>query len=97
MDGGSHIKAQLIFAPNANFIIDGGGVLEGRVIAKTFNSEGGASIILKEPFVLDGPISPQAIAAEPNSGGNGEQSDDDGTSYLIKHVSLEESSIREID
>lgn len=97
MDGGSHIKAQLIFAPNANFIIDGGGVLEGRVIAKTFNSEGGASIILQEPFVLDGPISPQAIAAESNSGGNGEQSDDDGTSYLINHVSLEESSIREID
>src|SRR5699024_3200252 len=67
MSGGSDIEAQLILAPKANVEVLAGGHIEGKVIANSFTMDGGGEVILKEPFVLDGPISPSALESE--SGG----------------------------
>src|SRR5699024_8091226 len=57
MSGGSEIEAQLILAPNAKVTMSGGGSVKGMIMSKEYNQSGGATVELKEPFVLTGPIS----------------------------------------
>lgn len=94
MSGGSDVKTQLILAPSAHFEIIAGGRIQGRVISQSFISDGGATVILKEPFVLDGPISPQSIGKNEQGLGlpNGVDSN-----YILKDVQIEKTPIKEID
>lgn len=63
--GGTEVISQLVLAPNAEVIAEGGSNFYGMIIAKMFKSEGGIKINYSEPFILDGPISPSALGNIP--------------------------------
>lgn len=54
-------KSQLILAPNAEVILNNNAEIKGRVFSKSTKLEPNSKIIYDTPFVLDGPISFDAL------------------------------------
>lgn len=72
ISGGSSAESQLILAPNAQVDVSEGGKVKGKIISNSFNVSGGGEVIMQEPFVTNGLISPEALDRidSGSSGGN---------------------------
>lgn len=93
MSGGSEITTQLLLAPNASVKMSAGGNLKGMIISKEFNNSGGATITLKEPFVIEGPISPAALSSkndDENGSSGGNELEETGASPKIYKSKIRE-------
>lgn len=71
VSGGSDNRAQLFFAPNAEFKVSEGGTIRGKVISDSFDMTGGGTIKHEDLYFTDGPISPDALEM-----GNGDSNDE---------------------
>lgn len=70
MAGNSEVHAQLILAPHAKVDMTGNDTFKGMIISKAFEMGGNATVELVEPFIINGPISPAALASSNENNGS---------------------------